>query len=50
MAATPTMKGTHIVVIDGPGAGLRTDAALAAGAPHRIHRTHGNNEERQRCQ
>ena len=30
-AATPTMKGTHVVVIDGPGAGLRMDAALAAG-------------------
>jgi hypothetical protein len=31
-AATPTMKGTHVVVIDGPDAGLRMDAALAAGA------------------
>jgi hypothetical protein len=31
-AATPTMKGTHVVVIDGPGAGLRMDAALAVGA------------------
>jgi hypothetical protein len=25
-AATPTMKGTHVVVIDGPGAGLRIRA------------------------
>jgi hypothetical protein len=33
---------------DGPGAGLRMDAALAAGAPHRIHGTHGDNRERQR--
>jgi hypothetical protein len=31
-AATPTMKGTHVVVIDGPRAGLRMDAVLAASA------------------
>jgi hypothetical protein len=30
--AAPTMRGTHVVVIDGPGASLRMDAALAAGA------------------
>jgi hypothetical protein len=27
-----TRQGTHVVVIDAPGAGLRMDAALAAGA------------------